>query len=1076
MTPIVAKLTKNAGIFSGPHAGATLHFARNIGTVDELGVQCAANTPRFGRESAVAGCLSDPETVISGLGANPNVHGGLDLDGRTLLVVLDDSGSFRRVRVLTESAPGSWTTRRTFNLARQASGSGIGANLGDIRLLAGTELDDGLCYMPRAFTVIHGTIVAFCEVRVRTSGTGTTWDASESRGCGFAVSNDYGATWGWSYDDTGDEFNNGASRGTGWSMNGYYCPFREQGQPFLEAWICACDYQFAIQPPSATASKGGTVYWFRLDRSAETERFVPANVSGTIITGRNNINLDSVNNSRVYSQRQGAAIFREGPNTIGILIAESDQRWSGITKLGNISRTDYTSEDLTTTKNFHGMRDSAAELPAADKATFTGNMTASSAVIGSASLAATWTNKLAAYNSLLGTVIRVAGAGAAGADLIASVTAFNEGAGTITLNTAAGTSVTGATCTIEARGDWSTGNQFVAACPGPSPGEVILGGDAVIGTMDVVDGAAAVCHHRRLWGGQSDERDPSDGTATGSTYQRWSCHRLFIAQLKVDAPERGTRVVVATLNRSTQIATAKPANIDTLLISRNSGRPGSWASVRWPDRSTYSPDSVGLHVANEYIYTTTSNSVRRYGLPGIVAGRPMLTSPGVSNSMRDNFGGTNGGYDFSTPDNFIRCPKVNGKFHRVSLAGVDTGIPLDPQPPIAHDPASATSGNVYRVRSQALTPGVAGPLPATSNYLATFPVCTRGSDISIAGTLDWANPYAGFFRARVFLLNASSLPESTLLAAGKSPANSYVQLRWDPYGGTGVSAFTAATWAQASNDTWDPITLQRDQSSWTHSPSGNVLMALLVGAGADRADNDVYVAFDSLVAGKGDYGYPANRATAGGTSGPVVITPRSNPNEVAKVSGFGLGGGNSFTFFAIGRVAEHAWDHFTRRDATDTEWPIMSLYADSDNHIQIAPSPWSTTSSGSSPWPINREGRLRFTITDDGSDTAKEQTGATFMRGEGLVICIRFDADTDTVTIDAVCSGQRMATQTYEANVFAGLTFNEVRFSNPNQTTLASFGWLHLYGLNRHMNDGEVGAQLKTLAFTKHDPTAAKLT
>lgn len=1083
-----ATLVKNARIFSGAVAGLTLAFARNTITVDELGNQVAVNSPRFGRTTAIAGALGPSQNVLTGMGGSPYVAAGLNYDGKALVMAMENSASDRRVRVLTETDTSNvWTTQQDFNLGRPTSGGGIGGNSGDIRRKVGTASDDGLCYVPKAFTVLHGTIVAFCEVLFRTGGSGTVWTSAESRGCGFAVSKDYGATWAYEYNDTASNFNAGKSRGSGWSMCGYYAPFQVVGQPFLEAWICACDYQAAGTPP-ASAPHGGTVYWFKLTRSTPSEAFVPVNASGIITMGRDNIDVTSVNNSLVYSQRQGVFLAKDtsNPDKLIVGIAESDARWSSITKLTNIDRTNYAAGGYTTQKNWHGFRDSSAEL-STGHATFTGSMTSGSNVISSITgIAATWANKIAPYNSLAGTVIRIPGAGAAAADLIASVTAFNEGASTITVSSNASTNSPGATCVIQCRGDTCTGNQFVAACPGPADGEVILGGDAAIGTLDLVQANDTLCKHRRLWGGHTDERDPADTTATSGDYNNWGCHRVFIAQIKVDAPEQPNRILVATCNRSTQLSGSAgpiPANINTLLISRDSGRPGTWASVQWPDTSSvFTADSSGLFVVKEFLYVFTASAVKRYAIPGIVAGRPLLVSPGVTNTLRENFGGTFGGYDDTYPNhaNFIRCPKVGGKFQRVAIAGDGSGQSagtalgdLVPQPPIYHDPNDANSGNVYRVRTNVLVNGTSAPTVNDSNQVVNFPICSRGSDAQFVGTIGWGAAFTGYCKFRTFFLNATAQPESVPVARGKSPCNSFIMFRVRPFGG-GAVAFTGPTWQQASTDQWDAVTLSRNvTSAWNTNAAGAsaMLVSLFQGAGADRAENDFYMAFDQFSQGQGDYGYPQPRAIAGGTADNSQITSIVNPNEVASVSGLALVANNSFTFFAAGAVAKYCWDQFTFRDGSSTEWPILTLYGDANNYATVAPSPWSTTSPSNT---INREGRLRTTINTAGTPTAKEQTSATFMQSESLVVAIRFDAATNTVTIDAVIAGQRMATQTHTAAGWAGKTFDTVKFGNNDASVVSSFAWFSIFGENRLMGDTEVSAQLRSLAFASADPSAAR--
>lgn len=1052
-------------------------LSRACTTVDELGVQVPANTPRFGKNAAVAGQLGDAEDVLTGMGGTPYCFVGLSVAQKPLLVALENSGSDRRIRVLSEDTPSVWTTRTDYTFTKQTSGAG-GSSIGDVRGKMGTANDDGLCYVPKAWCIVHGAIVAFCEVLYRTAGTGTVWTTSEVRGCGFAVSNDYGATFQYSYDDTVANFNPGKARLSGWSMCSYFVPFHDPSQPLLEAWIGACDYQTAGVPPAA-APHGGTVYWFKMTRATADDNFVPVNVSDTITVGRDNIDITSVNDSLKYCQRQGFALAKDTstPNTLIGLVAESDGQWSSITKITGIDRYDYASGTHTSQRNWQGFIDTSVQLNSGHD-TFTGNMTSGSAVISVATLAATWGNKLAPYNNLLGTMIRVAGAGAAGADLIAPVTAFNEGAATITLSTNASSIVVGATCTIQIRGDKASGNQFVGACMGPEDGEVILGGDAAIGTLDLVQANDTICTHRRLWSGHTDERSVNDTTVTSTDYASWGCQRIFIAQLKVERPELATRVIVATNNRTTQMggtAGPEPANVNTLLISRDSGRPGTWASVRHPDDSSvYTPDSIGLHVIDNKLYTFTASSIKRYVLPGTVAGRPLLVSPGTVNHMRENFGGTNGGYDSDTPNNFVRCPKVNGKFQRVAITGDGSGQvqgtslgDLDPQPPIQHDPADANSGNVYRVRTGTLTNGTALPLANASNTVATFPIVTRGSDSEFVGTIGMgaALGTSDYYKVRVFMLNATNLPESSTIARGKSPCNSFMMLRANPYGG-GALAFTGPTFQQCSNDEWDAIRITRQVTGgpWNTNAAGGsaMLLQLLQGAGNDRVDNDIYVAFDQFSTGKGCYGYPQPRGASGATANNVVVVPATNPNEIAVLNGISVRYGTSFTFVAVGCVPKYCWDHFTYRNSTDTEWPVLTLAADASNYITFAPSPWSTTNPSNV---IDREGRLRITINDAGSPTVKEQTSATFLSGESMIIVVRYNATTNVVTIDSVIAGQRMATQTYTATGWAGKRFDRVLFGNVDGTVVSSFAWFTVASDDGEWTDSQVSERLISMDF-----------
>lgn len=1074
------ELTQSAPVFSTPR----FSFARNCLTADPLGNQIAANVPRFAAAGAVAGQLGPSQTVLAGLGTSPMTYSGKDLLGGTLCVILDNSGSNRRMRVLTEDTPESnvWTTRTTVNLARPAAG--MSGNIGDVRGKAGVNgVDDGLCYLPRACSIVHGTIVFFCEIYVRTSGTYDNWLTYQTRGIGVACSIDYGATFPYTWDDSASSFNPGKARGTGWSLGcNYYCPFQVDGTPFLEAWISAVDYQFANGSGSPELPMGGTVVWFRLDRATVVDRFIPVNVANTCTVGRDNLNITSTALSGIYSQRQGCALFKASSTTLGVLIAESDSRWSSITRLTNISRTDYAAGGYTTQKNWHGFIDTEVQKNSAWP-TFTGSISSASSTLtvnaNGTALGATWNRYIADYSSLIGTTVRVVGAGVAGADLVAQVSAYNEAGPSMTLTTAASTTVASVTCHVQVRGDYSSGNQFVACGPGPDAGEVLLGGDAVLGTVDIVDATATRCRHETVWGGHSDERELADATVTSPTFQRWGDQRLFLATLWYDAPEKLTgRVVIGVLQRGNQIATADPVNVDAFIISRDSGRKGTWAVMHWPNQSEYGVGSIGLHCANEYLYATTASSVVRFKLPGVVAGRALEVGPGQTNYVPDQFGGPLGGYDSDSPNNFQRCPKVNGKFQRVAMAGDGSGQAagtalgdLDPQPPIQHDPTNANSGNVYRLIGRRLKTGVAGPLPSTNNVMANFPIFTkRGSGESeFTGTLGWGAAFTGWFKWRVFMLNATDQAESFPIASGRSPCIGLVPIRWEAYGGTNPLPYTGPSFTQASNDKWHAVRSQRlHTAAWNANSGSAVLMTPLTGANKDKEDIDHYIAFDSVSLGNADYGYPQPRALSGGTANNSVIVPATNPNEVAKISDLGLGGGASFTLILTGKVAEHCWDHFTFRDVTNIDWPIATLYGDSNTSLTVAPSPFTTTSSGSPSYTINRTAALRSTIRSGGADTAvKDMNDATFLANEGLIVVIRFNALTNLITIDAVNGGRRLATQTSTEVLWAGITFNELRFSNRDQSVVNSFDWFSVWTENRLLSDADVDSELTSMAFAE---------
>lgn len=1072
------QLTQAAAIFSNPR----FSFARNCLTADPLGNQVAVNTPRFAAAGAVAGQLGAEQSVLTGLGTSPVAFSGKDLDGNAMVVAFDNSGSFRRFRVLTENSPDSnvWTTRATVNLSRPASG--MSGNIGDVRGKAGVNgQDDGLCYLPRACSIVHGTIVFFCEVLVRTSGTYDNWLTTQSRGIGVACSTDYGATFPYTWDDSASSFNPGKARGTGWSLGcNYYCPFQVQGAPFLEAWISAIDYQFANGGGSPELPAGGTAIWFRLDRATVNDRFIPVNVANTCTVGRDNLNITSTALSGIYSQRQGCAIFKDTDSTLGILIAESDSRWSSITRLTNISKTNYAAGGYTTQKNWHGFIDTEVQKNSGWP-TFTGSISSGSSTLtvnaNGTALGATWARYLADYSNLIGTTIRVPGAGAAGADLVAQVSAYSEAGPNITLTSAAGTTVASVTCHMQVRGDYSSGNQFVACGPGPAANEVILGGDAVLGTVDIVNATATRCRHQTVWGGHSDERELADATVTSPSFQRWGDQRLFLATLWCDAPEKSTRVMVGVLQRANQIATVDPVNVDAFIISRDSGRKGTWAVMQWPNQADYPVGSVGLHCANEYLYATTASAIVRYKLPGVVAGRALEIGPGQTNYLLEQFGGPLGGYDSDTPDNFIKCPKVGGLFQRVAISGDGSGQApgtalgaLDPQPPIQHDPSNANSGNVYRVVGRRLKTGVAGPLPATNNVMANFPIFTkRGSlESEFTGTLGWGAAFTGWFKWRLFVLNATDQAESFAIASGRSPCVGLVPFRWEAYGGTNPLPYTGPSFIQASNDMWHAVRSQRlHTAAWNANSGSAVLISALTGANKDKEDNDHYIAFDSVSMGNADYGYPQPRAASGGTANNVAIVPAANPNEVAKITSLGLGGGSSFTLILTGKVAEHCWDHFTFRDVTNIDWPIVTLYADDNTCLTVAPSPYTTTSSGSPSYTINRTAALRSTIRSSGADTIKDMNDATFLANEGLIVVIRFDAATNVITIDAVNGGRRLTTQTSTQAAWAGITFNELRFSNRDQSVVNSFDWFNLWMENRLLTDVQVNSELNSLDFAE---------
>lgn len=1036
-------LTEGSAVLS---TSSLFSFSRNVTTVDPLGEQCAANVIRFGPDQTLAGLIGDAQTCALKDTASPpanavfygsaTAHAGLDVDGKTLLIVKDYpvSGDTNvRLRAWTSSSTTSntWTAHGERVCYRP---SGLPNNgMADVRYAqgAGPSTDDGKLFDPRCIQVINGTIVVFCEVYIKT-GSPASWATPKSAGCGWVVlvptGSDYLAGTQYLYDDSSLENNLGRTRVAAWSFTQPYAPFHTSGD-VLEVWPCAVDYQYGPGSGNDIKPNGGVAYWFKMTRSSGSARFSPVLDGSAIKVARQSpgpLALDSPYG--YYMHRHQIALVKQvgSADKMVAIMAEGDDTISSITRIFNIDRTNYTGPSgyaWDVQYDQHGRMDSGARSAASPLQ------------------------------------------------------------------------------------DNRTGNQFVAACPGPEAGQALVGADQVTSGIDLLDvgvpgsGGSPPTRLRHITvhsiaGIARPSYDDLDGS--GSSPHRylagWTSRRPNIFHLRAEPLGGNERTVVASVDCAAvmQSQGAWPA-LNHFAVSPASGAPGTWSDFQAPPEADPGHIDAGVQLANDMMYSRTvpasaTCSIIRYGFGATVSGRPMLVSPARANYW----------HGASIPDSvsnseWVECQKLSGLFMEASAPGVQPTVSLSPQPPIWHDPtvsdpgdgsivASTVRGRVFRLRSKKKlnsTSAVGAQYlaqikPGISRTGGTVPAQFRGSPWG-----DAAGNYTGGITARIWVLNASDDPDGYLASQSLPPSIPALNRQWESLHGTADGQVTIVpAGGIATNNVWVPICLQgpisKDSSATEildlYQP-GDVASAT---ESIGNSDTELYVAFDMLSPGYGGWGYPTPPAptASSSTSGTQPVSP-AYPNELAKLINLGVTTG-TWTVMAAGCVTDDDWDQCVYGSSgRNPLFPLLMAYGDADNYALVSASPFieseSTFAAGSpASSTISKHSQI---IVSCNRKVGGSQVGgynvlnqACFLRRAPLILALVWTGT--KLRLYATTGGTYLGYQEVDLTLTGStnMPLSEIRFFDQSNN-VGAFQWFGAGAMASAWSEADVKAAMRTLDF-----------
>lgn len=393
-------------------------------------------------------------------------------------------------------------------------------------------------------------------------------------------------------------------------------------------------------------------------------------------------------------------------------------------------------------------------------------------------------------------------------------------------------------------------------------------------------------------------------------------------------------------------------------------------SVPLSQRSLYSPDGLHwaqaatppsgypiIHGPHIYFDGRAGQGLLRVDVPNVVIAHPLLIGPGGLQQSRLEPTLTNGSPARVTP----LSRNAQGLW-------ADNGVVLDPQPP--------TLGPVYKVHT----------------------------------TIDDASPWI----ARLYPAGLSNPLHQ--IAGDQVQVRLWVRFLDGARTGTlsiGIGDATAAPQIYRkgnaiTNTQWQPII---DADSIPLAANGAYQLYIRCSE-TPCDDQEFYIALDTLSEGRGTPGYPMPPDT----STPPTGTP--NPDEVARVTGFGCAGAWTVTL-----ALEMTEDGFDVRSALQSEWPLATLWANDQNYIEL----YATTTSSKIGMRQTVKGRLVRTVTVD--------SGA-FIRGSTILLSVAQPPGNAGLELTASSGGLGFAsvvgTQTSAGSTQRTLFApREIRFASP---------------------------------------------
>ena len=1041
-------LTEGSDVLSTP---SLFTFTRNVPTVDPLGAQVAADTPRFGPDQTLAGIGSGPTTLNLRTGSavaeffgEATVHAGLDVDGKVLIVVRDfptvSGVAHVRLRAWVETAANTWAERGE-RICYRPTGYSV-AGRGDLRYTTGAPpaSDDGKLFDPRCIQVFNGSIIVHCEV-YRKTGSPASWATPESIGIGWVVfssndsayATDYVNCPPYLYDDASLANNPGRTRGAAWSFTNVYAPFHSSGA-ILEAWPCGVDYQFGNDASNNIFPNGGVAYWFKMTRASGSLRFTPALTGSAIRVARQSPGpLSLATPYGRYMHRHQIALVKQLGSTdkLVAVMAEGDGSISSITRIFNIDRSDYDNASLWNVQyDQHGRMDSSARSGPTPPAR---------------------------------------------------------------------------------KGDNRSGNQFVAACPGPDAGQLLVGSDRghcgidilQIGVPDAGSGQPTRLRHTTVHSRSGTERtsyDDLDGATSGRTLAGWTGRQPNIFHLKADKLEDADRLVLGSVDFADPNAAthgAWPALV-RYAISTSSGREGTWSDFQPPvevdaghvdEAGNVHPshlDGAGIQLAAGEMYArstvndaTNKCSILRFGFGNTLAGRPLLVSP-----ARANYWHGAALPQIASNGEWVECFK-NAAGFRTVLPNGTPGAALALQPPIWHNPSVTDGssigtqperGRVYRLKVTKKLGDAAGV--GSDFVLAVNPGAGRvdgGAYTQNQFRSGWGNGtgnYTGGLTARIWILNTSDDVGGHLATHSPPlpPSIPALRLQWESGSSyTNGEIVIASAENIATNNAWIPICFQGPISK--SSSSYETLSLTQTFDSVLNSDIEVYVAIDMLSPGYGCWGYPTPPAPTGSSAiaGAQPVSP-AYPNELAKLVGLPLPT-TEWTAIVAGCVSDDDWDQFVYGAADrNAAFPLFTLWGDANNHTVVSASPWieSAVPSGGGAAVISRHSRLTFTTTRFINNSYLGNAGAieqaVFLRRAPVLIALVWNGS--VLKAYAATGGTYLgsATIAVASSGHPSLPLNNIRFFD-NGGGVGAFQWFGAGTFPGALSEADVKTAMTTLEF-----------
>jgi hypothetical protein len=937
-------------------------LSRPVETSTPLGERVGVDEPRFGHSWGLTGLPGEEESVDATIGPGAVI----------LNAGVDRDGLTPLLMVYDQ-------VRRELRLYREQPAGGNGSSIPLLRTItcptdpqglgAGDVLSnafDGCPVGTIAFEPANAVIIHGTIVllcRVRRKVAAVP-GTWNLEGVGIVYSTDLGSTWIRYWDDTNDPRDINRARVSGWEMTNYYAPFHAANSPLLRAVIPFCDYRLAGTDPIAT---GGRACWFELTRATITDPFIPrwSGAPGASEPRMAVYTLDITTSDDQYCHFHSCGITEYTPTS-------GPSGWQVIIGVGDGLAASMIRIIITDTDRYWESRENNGTPKWQVKVNWHGTIDS------------------AAVNPTLNNGFGGPGLGA-----------------------------------IRAR-DSNTGNQFVGIGPGPDPGTLLIGADAVGEGIWILEP------------GHTPSSKPRHTTAVSDAGTIVKSNCFF---LRVPAPERSPRLVACDMIKSFYRAGLQlPRGIDGVWISYDSGNPGTFG---WISSEGYTQRYA---VAGAHIYFANSSGTRivRRSLPPMIVGRPLAIGPGGGQWLRDDPLRL-----FVTGTQMQRCPRDAAGFWLIPAAdGSGTLGRITPQPPTGVDA-------VYRVsktREQGsglvgyITPSATSPPREQPAALSPF---RRGDHPADPG------PGERVMRTRWWMLNASGVvPDSAQEAAGRSASIAFTRIFYDA--GPGAVAQLGSS-ESASNDRWEAVV--RTTVMPTNAAEK---FALAMGNANDPGDGDFFIAWSDFAEGHGSFGYPmpADPCDCPTQDGPLwhtpVVGPTRWPDERAAIKlGTTLQG--SWTLLAAGVMPDDSWDQYSGHDPNGEPYRIFSITdAQGQRSVTIAPSPLMT---------FDRQSTLDVLWRNDaGGGEARMATGPlAYLRGRPLLFAIV--CRPDGLRVYAASGGVTTTPAFSATGAVAPIPFTQVRFGGGDFARVDAFQWFGLRALPAALTESEAIEQFRTLAF-----------